>query len=92
MPSTVTDASLTTARRRQLALFAWRNADKLSQSIRTEQVGSRGYRSTGPSEDIPLQAYLGAQLVGQKVQPSGGECGCSSAVTLQGFVRQSPGC
>lgn len=94
MPPTVRDASLTTARRRQLALFAWRNADQFSynpQSQNSEQAPSNGWRGTGPTRDVPLAAYVGAQLVGQSVQPVNGVCGCSSAVTLQGFVKQEPG-
>jgi hypothetical protein len=86
MPVTVSDASLTTARRRQLTLFSWRNA----QTVKSEQAPSNGWRNTGPTMDVPVAAYVGAQLVGQSVQPVDGVCGCSSAVTLQGFVKQSP--
>jgi hypothetical protein len=95
MPATVTDASLTTARRRQLTLFSWRQGDQYPQNPQTqkgEQAPSMGWRSTGPSDAVHVAAFVGAQLVGQKVQPTNGECGCSTAVTLQGYVKQSPGC
>lgn len=95
MPTTVTDASLTTARRRQLTLYSWRKGDGYPQdplTQKTEQAPSNGWRSTGPTRDVAIAAYIGAQLIGQKVQPTDGVCGCSSAVTLQGFVRQSPAC
>jgi hypothetical protein len=87
MPVTVSDASLTTARRRQLTLFSWRNAQAV---VKTEQAPSYGWKSTGPTMDVSVSAYVGAQLVGQSVQPVDGVCGCSSAVTLQGYVKQSP--
>jgi hypothetical protein len=95
MPTTVRDASLTTARRRQLTLFSWRNADQYSynpQTQKTEQAPSGGNKGTGPSAEVSLDAFIGAQLIGQKVQPVNGVCGCSSEVTLQGYVRQEPGC
>jgi hypothetical protein len=97
MPTTVRDASLTTARRRQLALFGWRTADQYSSNPQTwkrEQPPSNGARGVGPSGIIPLNAFLGANLVGQVNQPSGTTCQCSTpnAITLQGYVKQEPGC
>ena len=99
MSTTVRDASLTTARRRQLALFAWRTADQYSYNPQTqirEQAPSQGNRGTGPTGDVPLNASIGAKLVGQAWpnQPSGNTCPCAvpNAVTLQGYVKQEPGC
>ena len=90
MPTTITDASLTTARRRQLTLFGWRKLDQYPenpQTKKTEQAPSRGFKATGPTSDVPLNAYVGAQVAGQS-----GACACTSAVTLQGYVKSSPGC
>jgi len=99
MSTTVRDASLTTARRRQLALWSWRNADQYSynpQTQKREQAPSNGARATGPSAEVPLDASIGARLVGQAWpnQPSGNTCPCATpnAVILQGYVKQEPGC
>ncbi len=84
------DASLTTARRRQLALYAWRAANQYPQnpqSIRPEQASSKGFNNTGATADVAPNAYLGAQLIGQT---SPGPCACSGAVTLQGYDKKSP--
>lgn len=72
--TTIRDASLSTSRRRQLALYTFRG-----QNVppRPEQVG-------GPTSAVPLAVYVGAQLIGQQ---TGGSCACTSAVTLQGFSR-----
>lgn len=99
MASTVRDASLTTARRRQLALYAWRNSNQYSynpQTQNSEQAPSHGNRGTGPTGEVPIDASLGARLVGQAFpnRPSGNTCPCATpnAVTLQGYVKQEPGC
>lgn len=95
MSLAIRDASLTTARRRQLAIFSWRQADQYSanpQTWKSEQAPSHGYRGDGPSSDVQLAAVVGAALVGQSSQPSNNSCACSTKVTLQGFVKQSPGC
>jgi hypothetical protein len=91
MPTTVRDASLTTARRRQLALYAWRQNDQYPQnpqSVRPEQGGSKE-QAAGPTSTVPVAAYLGAQLIGQT---TGGACSCSPAVTLQGYDKKGPAC
>ena len=88
MSRTNTDASLTTARRRQLALYAWREED---QAPKTEQRPSYGFRNTGPTMDVPVSVYVGAQLVGQAAtNTTSSTCGCSTSVTLQGDVKASP--
>lgn len=97
MPTTVTDASLTTARRRQLALYSWRAADQYSynpQTLKREQGPAQGSKGTGPTRDASLGAALGAALVGQATQPTSESCNCSTPnlVTLQGFVKQTPAC
>ena len=90
------DASLTTARRRQLALYTWRNDDQYPtnpQSKNAEQAPSHGNRGTGPTEGVAVQAFLGAQLVGQASGNNGSTtCGCPANVTLAGFSKNSPGC
>jgi len=97
MPTTNRDASLSTARRRQLTLFTWRNTDQYSYNPQTqvaEQAPSSGWKGTGPSREVSLDAFLGAQLIGQALPPVGilptGQCGCSSTVTLQGYDKKSP--
>ena len=92
MPTTIRDSSLTTARRRQLALYAWRQANQFPQnpqSVRPEQGGSKGGPDSGPTATVPVNAYLGAQLIGQT---TGGACACSPAVSLQGYDKKSPAC
>ena len=103
MPTTDFSASLTTARRRQLALYGWRLNDQYSynpQSKIAEQAPSSGSRGTGPSSEVPLGAKLGAYLAGQPnvnvnpgtinttTCPTSGNP--SATITLQGFVRNSP--
>jgi hypothetical protein len=93
MPTTFTGASLSVARRRQLALFAWRAADQYSYNPLTqirEQRPSYGNRDCGPSASVVLGQRLGGQLIGQQAGADNGTCNCSTAVTLQGYVKQSP--
>jgi hypothetical protein len=103
MPTTNFDASLTTARRRQLANYGWRLNDQYSynpQTLNPEQAPSHGSRGTGPSAEVLLSVYQGAILAGQpnvNVNPSStvtAPCtqsgNCPATVTLQGFVRNSP--
>jgi hypothetical protein len=79
--STNRDASLTTKRRSQLALYGWRTANQFPQnpqSVVPEQ------KNVGSS--VSVDAYIGAQLVGQ----AGGSCACSPNVTLKGYAPNSP--
>ncbi len=90
MSTTIRDASLTTARRRQLALYSWRLGDQYPQnpqSVRPEQAATTA-QQTGPTGDVPTQARLGAALVGQT---PGASCPCTG-VTLQGYDKKSPAC
>lgn len=85
------DASLTTQRRKQLALYSWRLSDQYPQnpqSIRPEQANSAGFQQKGPTGDVATQARLGAALVGQT---PGSTCPCTG-VTLQGYDKKSPAC
>lgn len=91
MGTTIRDASLTTARRRQLALYSWRLSNQYPQnpqSIRPEQANSAGFQQAGPTSDVPTNARLGAALVGQT---PGATCPCTN-VTLQGYDKKSPAC
>lgn len=91
MGTTNRDASLTTIRRGQLALFTYRqsiNYPANANGVRSEQTP--GSMNLGPSADVSAQAYLGAQLIGQTA-PSD-SCACSTAVTLQGYDKKSPAC
>ena len=93
MSSTIRDASLTTSRRRQLALYAWRNENQFPQnpqSIYPEQSAGNGAKQSGPESGVGVQAFVGAQLAGQAVGGVG-SCGCSPAVSLQGYSKNSPG-
>lgn len=92
MGVTNTSASLTTYRRRQIALYAWRNNDQYSynpQTRKAEQAPSHGSQGTGPSRGVSLNALVGAQLVGQTASPAD-PCGCDSNTTYQGYVKQAP--
>ena len=85
MSTTIRDASLTTARRRQLALVGNRRGlAAYPDTVQKEQSISYGQTST-----VPQGVILGEILVGQQV--SGG-CACTPAVTLAGFNRNSPAC
>jgi hypothetical protein len=86
--STNRDASNTTMRRGQLALYTWRQSYNYPAGTTTvfpEQATNS--MNQGPTSVVPLNAYVGAQLVGQT---NGGNCGCSTAVTLQGYDKKSP--
>jgi hypothetical protein len=90
MSSTNRDASVTTMRRGQLALFTWRKDNNYPQNAtgtRPEQTASS--MNLGPNAAVPVQAYLGAQLIGQTAPSQ--NCACSTAVTLQGYDKKSPG-
>lgn len=93
MSTTNRDASLTTARRRQLALVGWRRADNYGSggaptTVKSEQTPSNGNQGVGPSGIVATEVYLGAQLIGQ----ANAGCNCSSSVTLQGYSKNSPAC
>jgi hypothetical protein len=85
--STNRDASNTTMRRGQLALYTWRqsyNYPARTTTVYPEQATNS--MNQGPSASVPLNAYVGAQLVGQALAG----CGCSTAVTLQGYDVKAP--
>ena len=85
MSTTNRDASLTTARRRQLALFGWRTNG--GTGLKSEQAATNGRQGVGPTGDVPVAVRLGAQLAGQS-----GVCECSPAITLQGYDKHAPVC
>jgi hypothetical protein len=79
------DASLTTRRRGEIALYAWRAANPVGP--RKEQTATS--MNLGPSAEIPLQYKAGAQLIGQT---NNGVCGCTQNFTYQGYDKKSPAC
>jgi hypothetical protein len=76
------DASVTTTRRKQLALYSWRLNNQYSQNPQSIYPET----SNRSDAEVGVGAYLGAQLVGQ----TAGACPCSPAVTLQGYDKKSP--
>ena len=87
------DASLTTARRRYIANYGWRQSVGLYSNpttVKSEQAYTTS-QGNGPSGDVTLSVLMGAQLIGQTV----GACACSTGVgpnpTLQGFVKDEGG-
>ena len=87
MSTTIRDASLTTARRRQFALYGWRNSVGLyadPTTAKTEQAASNA-KGDGPSSDITLNVHIGALV---RAQTPGG-CPCGPA-TLAGYSKSSP--
>jgi hypothetical protein len=92
MSTTIRDASLTTARRRQIANYGWRKGVGLyadPTTVKTEQLYSNA-QGGGPSADVNISVKLGAQLIGQTV----GACACdgtSTPPTLQGFDKSEGG-
>jgi hypothetical protein len=85
MPTANRDASLTTARRRQLALFGWRTNG--STGVKNEQAATNGKLGVGPTGDVTVAVHLGAQLAGRS-----GVCECSPAISLQGYDKHPPAC
>jgi hypothetical protein len=85
MPTANRDASLTTARRRQVTLFGWRNNG--GTGVKNEQSPTNGIQGMGPTVDVTVGVGLGLQLVGQS-----GVCACSSAISLQGYDKRAPTC
>jgi hypothetical protein len=92
MSTTIRDASLTTARRRQIANYGWRKGVGLyadPTTVKSEQAYTTA-KGNGPSGDIPLNVYIGAQLIGQ----TAGACACnggSANPTTQGFDKSEGG-
>lgn len=94
MSTTIRDASLTTARRRQLATFVWRKTDQYPENPQTiggEQRPSYGNKGFGPTGQVPLDAKLGGALLGQQVGADG-SCTCNNNFTYAGFDKKTPGC
>lgn len=85
MPIANRDASLTTARRRQLSLFGWRNNG--NTGVKTEQAPAHGNQGVGSTNDVPVGVKLGAQLAGQS-----GVCACLPAISLQGYDKHPAVC
>ncbi len=80
-------------RRGQLALYTWRqsyNYPAATTTVYPEQSANSG--NQGPSASVPLQAYVGAQLVGQFSNGGSGACGCPANFTYQGYDKKSPAC
>jgi len=80
MGVTITDASLSTARRRQLCLYAWRTGTGYPTAPTTakkEQSYGNGGKGVGPSAEVPLNVRVGCLVA---TQNNG----------LQGSVRKSP--
>ena len=93
MSTTIRDASLTTARRRYIANYGWRQSVGLYTNPTTtkyEQQQSNA-QGGGPSGDVNISVRLGAQLIGQTL----GACNCSTGEgpnpTLQGFDKSEGG-
>ena len=93
MSVAIRDASLTTARRRYIANYGWRQSVGLyanPTTVKSEQQYTTA-QGNGPSGDVPLSVLLGAQLIGQTV----GACNCASGTgpnpTLQGFDKSEAG-
>ncbi len=86
--STNRDASNTTMRRGQMALYTWRQSYNYPQATTTvlpEQATNS--MNLGPTSTVPPNVYVAAQLVGQTNE---GVCGCTSNFTLQGYDKKSP--
>jgi hypothetical protein len=93
MSTTIRDASLTTARRRYIANYGWRQSVGLyadPTTVKHEQAQTTA-KGDGPSGDVNISVKLGAMLIGQTV----GACNCSTGVgpnpTLQGFDKGEGG-
>ena len=88
MSTTIRDASLTTARRRQITLYGWRRSVGLYANPTTEKSEQPPSNSqgNGPSSEVPLSVYVGAQVIGQ----TAGACPDCAGATTAGFSKNSP--
>jgi hypothetical protein len=89
MSSTNRDASNTTMRRGQLALYTFRQ-NNVSNGAPLYPEQSANSMNLGPNASVAAQVYVGAQLIGQTNATSG--CACTTSVTLQGYDKKSPAC
>ena len=85
MPNANRDASLTTARRRHVTLFAWKANG--NTGVKAEQSATNGNENVGNTAAVPLASKLGAILAGQS-----GQCACSAAISLQGYDKHPSVC
>lgn len=85
MPNANRDASLTTARRRQITLFSWKANG--NTGVKAEQSATNGNENVGNTATVPLASKLGASLAGQS-----GTCECSSVISLQGYDKRPSVC
>lgn len=87
MSTTIRDASLTTLRRKQFALYGWRNSVGLYETPMTtkKEQASSSFQGNGSSADVTLNVRVGAFVRAQT--PGGCPCG---PVTLAGFTKSSP--
>lgn len=88
MSSTNFDASLTTQRRKQIALYGWRRGVQYPENpttVKPEQAPAMT-PNAGPTSSVGLNVYMGAQLIGQ----TPGACPCSASATLAGYVKKAP--
>ncbi len=92
MSTTIRDASLTTARRRQIVNYGWRKGVGLYANPTTtkyEQAFSNA-KGDGPTANVNISVRLGALIIGQ----TAGACACdggSATPTTQGFVKSEGG-
>jgi hypothetical protein len=88
MSTTIRDASLTTARRRQITLYGFRRGLGLYGNPTTvipEQAPSNS-QGNGPTSAVNLAVHIGAQVVGQ----TPGACPDCTGATLAGYSKNSP--
>ena len=91
MSSTNLSASLTTARRRQLANFTFtQDLAANPSSLHRLQGSSQGFSGTGSSEGPLISVTVGGQLVGQQAGALQGTCACSDDVLLAGYRKIAP--
>lgn len=86
MSTTIRDASLTTLRRRELALYGARQAIQSTYTTHKEQRPSYGWKGTGVTAEVPQRVNGAEVLIGQYNT----NCACTPRVTTLGFSRISP--
>jgi hypothetical protein len=88
MSTTIRDASLTTARKRQITLYGFRRSVGLyanPTTAKSEQAPSNS-QGNGPTSDVNLSVFVGAQVIGQ----TAGACPDCAGATTAGFSKNSP--
>ena len=83
------DASVTTTRRKQIALYGYRLSTNYPNGINGFQRPEQPV-TTGTTGSVPVDAYIGAQVLGASTLA--GACACTASAGTVAFDKKAPGC